>query len=105
MRRQDFDRLRLELLPLLESLTVLEHATLHRDLRGESWAPPNAYRFIRYEDPEPVTRLAAASQRLRADWAAERDRPGWTAARARFEVAEANLLDQAEAIARRLGYA
>jgi len=64
MRSQPFPALRES--GLLESVEVLV-VSLHRAVFGEPWAPPQAYRWIRYEDPEPVDRLAEAVDRLRAE--------------------------------------
>ena len=89
MGRQDFDRISPELLPEVERLVVAEHEALHRDLRGEAWSPPHAYRWIRYEDPDPIGRLIAASERLEALWAAH---PEAGDARARFADWEAERL-------------
>ena len=39
----------------------------HRDLsesKGLAWSPPLAYRWLRYEDPMPVARLAKGAKRL-----------------------------------------
>jgi hypothetical protein len=43
-RDQDFERVQSRLLPLLERIVVEEHAALHRDVLGEDWSPPAAYR-------------------------------------------------------------
>ncbi len=40
----------------------------HRDLyvkQGRPWSPASAYHWLRYEDPEPVERLADGVRRLR----------------------------------------
>jgi hypothetical protein len=59
---------RRRLLPLLERIVVEAHAALHRDLLGEDWSPPIAYRWIRYEDPDPIGRLIDATVRLESEW-------------------------------------
>ena len=59
---------------------------LFGELRGEAWSPPAAYRWIRYEDPDPIGRLIRASGLLAAEWAAH---PEAREARSRFEAWEA----------------
>lgn len=79
MRSQPFPALRES--GLLESVEVLV-VSLHRSVFGEPWAPPQAYRWIRYEDPEPVVRLGEAVDRLRAEADSRGvDLGGWEAAR------------------------
>jgi len=104
MREQDFDRIRPQLLPEVERLVVAEHAALHRDLRGEAWTPPAAYRWIRYESPDPVERLADATRQLGDAWTRAAAAPGWTEVRARFAADAEARLRRAIAIARELGY-
>jgi hypothetical protein len=104
MRDQDFDRVRADLLPEVERLVVAEHAALHRDLEGEAWSPPHAYRWIGYESPDPVTRLRDATRLLGDAWARAAANPNWAEVRAQF-TADAELrLRRAIAIARALGY-
>jgi hypothetical protein len=104
MADQDFARIHAELLPELERLVVAEHAALHRDLAGEVWSPPSAYRWIRYEDPDPVGRLVEATHRLDGAWAHARNGPRAAEVREKF-VAEAEpRLRRAIEIARGLGY-
>jgi len=73
----------------LETVVVEEHRVLFGEVLGEAWSPPAAYRWIRYEDPDPVGRLIAASERLEALWAAH---PEAGEARARFADWEAERL-------------
>lgn len=96
MRGQDFEAVRSELLPVLERLTVEEH---HAVLGGPDWAPPQAYRWIRYEDPDPIGQLLAAGERLDVLW---RGRP--LEARKAFAAREREALEDAHGVARRLGY-
>jgi hypothetical protein len=45
---------------------------VHRDLylaAGKEWTEPIAYRWLRYEDPMPVERLADGTKRLRREGA------------------------------------
>lgn len=86
-----------ELLRRLELLTVEEHRAV---LGGAGWTPPQAYRWIRFEDPDPVGQLLRAGERLDALW---RRRP--LAAREAFAERERELLGAATAAARDLGYA
>jgi hypothetical protein len=104
MRGQDFERVRGKLLFELERLVVAEHAALHSELLGERWSPSSAYRWIRYEDPEPVARLIDASGRLARGWSEAAGRPGFAAARSSFEAEEALRLAQALRLGRALGY-
>ena len=93
MRRQDFEVVRGDLLARLEELTVEEHRVV---LGSPDWAPPQAYRWIRYEDPDPIGQLLRAGQRLDRLWGA---RP-----RAAFEAREREVVAEAISIARDLGY-
>lgn len=70
MREQPFDQIAPALLPAVERVVVDEHAALERDALGREWSPAMAYRWIRYESPDPVGRLIAALERLEAGWAA-----------------------------------
>jgi hypothetical protein len=104
MRGQDFGQVRGELLETLEGLLVLEHAAVHRDLLGEEWSPPRAYRWMRYESPDPVGQLLLATRLLAEEWAAAAGRPAFPAVRAGFETEERRRLDRALEQARALGY-
>ena len=65
MGRQDFHLLvDSGLLSQVEQIVVDGHRTLHES-RGIAWSPPLAYRWLRYEDPEPVARLAEGTKKLR----------------------------------------
>jgi hypothetical protein len=65
MARQDFKVLvESGLLSQVEQIVVAGHRTLHKS-KGLGWSPPIAYRWLRYEDPEPVARLAQGVKRLR----------------------------------------
>jgi hypothetical protein len=104
MREQDFDLIRTELLPEMERLVVAEHAAIHRDLAGETWAPPSAYRWIRYESPDPVGQLEDATRRLGDEWRLATSSPGWRRVRAGFTADAERRTRRALAIARGLGY-
>jgi hypothetical protein len=104
MRSQDFELVRGELLSELEQLVVEEHAGLHRDLLGEPWSPPHAYRWIRYESPDPIGQLMAATDRLATEWAQAGSHPGCGEARRRFSELEGPRLARALALAAELGY-
>jgi hypothetical protein len=73
----------------LERLVVEEHRVLFGEVLGEPWSPAAAYRWIRYENPDPVGQLIAASARLDAIW---EDHPEAREARARFAAWEAGRL-------------
>jgi KaiC/GvpD/RAD55 family RecA-like ATPase len=101
MREQDFELVRGELLRTVEELVVAEHAALHRDLLGEDWSPPHAYRWIRYESEDPVGALISASLRLEEEWKAH---PEHGAVRSRLEAEEEARLRRALELAKPLGY-
>ena len=52
------------LLRTVEGIVVEGHQELH-SAQGRPWSKPDAYRWLRYEDPEPVARLAEGLKRLR----------------------------------------
>lgn len=97
MRGRDFESIRGPLLEALERLTVAEHQAV---LGGPDWAPPEAYRWIRYEHPDPVAQLLLAGERLEALWPQHRTRTERDA----FEAWELAELAEAVRLARRLGY-
>ena len=66
MRTQGFDSLISgdpSLLELVEQATVDAHRRWCA-LGGRDWSEPLAYRWLRYEDPDPVARLADGLARL-----------------------------------------
>jgi hypothetical protein len=97
MRGHDFERIRGPLLETLERLTVAEHRAV---LGGPGWTPPQAYRWIRYENPDPVAQLMLAGERLEALWLEHRTRDEQEA----FEKRERSELARALRLARGLGY-
>ncbi len=115
MRAQEFERVGGELLEVLERLTVAEHRALFEEVLGEPWSPPRAYRWIRYEDPDPIGQLLRAGERLEELW---RERGGVggvhaagavrtdrvRAARVRFEAFERSEVERARRLAQTLGY-
>lgn len=65
MARQDFTLLvESGLLRRVERIVVESHRDLYR-AQGRPWSRPIAYRWLRYEDPVPVTRLAEGTKKLR----------------------------------------
>ncbi len=104
MRRLDFDRVRSRLLPEVELIVVAEHRALHRDVLGETWSRPSAYRWIRYEHPDPIGQLIAATRRLAGCWSAAAAAPGSAHIRDRFTAEALDHLSRALEIARELGY-
>jgi hypothetical protein len=104
MRGQDFDRVRGDLLAELERLVVAEHEALHGRVLGEPWSPARAYRWIRYEDPDPIGRLMDASSRLAEEWPEAAGKTGFAAARSSFEAEEAPRLGRALRLARLAGF-
>lgn len=70
MRGQDFEWLvESELLREVEEIVVASHEAEHRQ-RGKSWKAPDAYRWLRYEGPDPVARLERGVEKLRRNGAA-----------------------------------
>jgi uncharacterized damage-inducible protein DinB len=75
MRKQRFSELIAEnglphgsLLRTVEHLVVENHRFLHSEFMGESWSAPAAYRWIRYENPDPVSQLEHATISLERLW-------------------------------------
>jgi hypothetical protein len=65
MGRQDFQLLvESGLLSQVEQIVVDGHRALHES-KGLAWSPPIAFRWLRYEDPDPVARLAEGTKKLR----------------------------------------
>jgi len=64
MGRQDFDVLvKSGLLAEIENVVVEAHRDLYL-AEGKEWSRPIAYRWLRYEDPMPVSRLLEGTKRL-----------------------------------------
>jgi hypothetical protein len=69
MATQPFERLlegREPLLPAVERLVVKAHRRWYEAWGATDWSEPKAYRWLRYEDPDPVARLADGVRRLPA---------------------------------------
>jgi hypothetical protein len=65
MERQDFQTLvDSGLLPRVEEIVVETHRRLYQT-QGREWSRPVAYKWLRYEDPAPVERLAEGTRKLR----------------------------------------
>ena len=65
MEKQEFgDLAESGLLEQVEQIVVEGHRRLSES-EGVAWSPPMAYRWLRYEDPAPVNRLAEGAKRLR----------------------------------------
>lgn len=113
MRKQRFAELIAErglqhgtMLRTLEHVVVENHRLLHEGLLGRQWSPPVAYKWIRFEDPDPVTRLEEATHSLERLWKA-----AWAGRRADAEplLAEAagheeKHLAEVVEVARGLGF-
>jgi hypothetical protein len=70
MERQDFHTLiDSGLLPRVEAIVVETHRRLYQT-QGREWSRPEAYRWLRYEDPAPVERLVEGTRKLRRRGAA-----------------------------------
>jgi hypothetical protein len=75
MRKQRFSELIAErglphgsILRTVEHLVVENHRFLHQEFMRESWSAPAAYRWIRYENPDPVSQLDHATLSLERLW-------------------------------------
>ena len=86
MAAQDFERVREHLLPLVEQIVVEDYAAVFDDP-----SRPNAYHWIRYEDPDPIGRLHWATRRLAAESGTK-------------SPPDADGLEEAIEVAQRLGY-
>ena len=65
MALQDFSLLVSSgLLRKVEGIVVESHRDLY-EAQGKPWSEPAAYRWLRYEDPAPVARLAEGVRKLR----------------------------------------
>ena len=113
MRRQRFSELIAErgleegsILRTLEHLVVDNHRRLHQEFMGQSWSAPAAYRWMRYENPDPVSQLEEATFSLERLWkgAAVSDRSKAAEVLARAAEHEEHHLEEAVAAARLLGY-
>lgn len=77
MRKQRFSHLIAErglphgsLLRTLEHVVVENHRLLHEELLRQPWSPPAAYRWMRYENPDPTSQLEQATNSLNRLWKA-----------------------------------
>ena len=52
------------LLRQVEKIVVEAHRRSH-EAKGTPWTEPDAYRWLHYEDPDPVSRLLEGAKRLR----------------------------------------
>ena len=66
----------------VESIVVDAHRRWYESL-GKTWSEPVAYHWLHYEDPDPISRLRVAVQRLSAAEVAFSDAP---VARAELEA-------------------
>ncbi|HEX6548374.1 MAG TPA: hypothetical protein VF134_06510, partial [Candidatus Dormibacteraeota bacterium] len=97
MRDVDFEQLRASgVLEGVERLVVAEHHALFASVLGEPWSPPVAYRWIRYESPDPIGALLAAGDRLDALW--REHRVGLQERMQLYGAAEEGELDRLEEV-------
>jgi len=71
MAGQPFDRLlegEPQLLASTEALVVDAHRRWYASEGRAGWSAPAAYRWLRYEDPDPVARLREGVRRLPVDY-------------------------------------
>ena len=59
------------LLRLAERLVVDAHRHWYESSGGTDWSEPLAYHWLRYEDPDPVSRLAAGVRRMSGNFKAD----------------------------------
>ena len=113
MRKQRFSELIAErglrhgsLLRTVEHAVVESHRRLHQEFMREEWSAPAAYRWMRYENPDPVSQLEEATLSLERLWkgALVADRERAEAIRREADQHESEHLDEAVAAARALGY-
>ncbi len=52
------------LLGAAERIVVDAHRRWHEKRTSTPWSPPIAYRWLRFEDPDPVARLLEGARRL-----------------------------------------
>ena len=65
MTRQSFANLvESGLLHQVEQIVIESHRGLY-EAEGRPWSKPAAYRWLRYEDPMPVSRLLEGTKKLR----------------------------------------
>jgi hypothetical protein len=95
MRKERFSELIAErglrhgsLLRTVEHVVVENHRLFHAELLRQPWSPPEAYRWMRFENPDPVNQLEQATASLERLWKA-----AWSARR---QEAEPLLLRAAE---------
>jgi len=72
MARQDFIKISRgdpSLLRQAEEIVIETHHRLY-ETEGKAWSKPIAYRWLRFEDPMPVTRLQEGVKELRRRGAA-----------------------------------
>jgi hypothetical protein len=73
MAQEPFERL-LEgdpsLLGSVEAIVVAAHRSWYEAPGRTDWTEPKAYRWLHYEDPDPVARLAEGIRRLAPELAA-----------------------------------
>jgi hypothetical protein len=68
MARQDFAQISAgepSLLRQAEEIVIESHRRLY-EVQGRAWSKPIAYRWLRFEDPMPVARLADGVKKLRS---------------------------------------
>ena len=103
MAGQPFEPVRASgLLEGVERLVVAEHRAFVEQVLGVRWTPSAAYRWIRYEDPDPVGALLRAADRLDALW--REHRVGLQERVQLYGAAEERELNRLEPLAERLGY-
>lgn len=67
MARRDFTKVSQgepSLLRQVEEIVIKAHRQLY-EIEGRAWSKPIAYRWLRFEDPMPVTRLQEGVKELR----------------------------------------
>ena len=112
MRKQRFSEMIAErglphgsVLRTVEHVVVENHRLLHAEFMGQSCSAPAAYRWIRYENPDPVSQLEHATLSLERLWkgAAAADRARAEPVLERAAEHEERHLEELAPAARALG--
>lgn len=96
MRRQPFQDVAASgLLEAVEGLVVAEHRALFEGVFGRPWQPADAYRWMRYESPDPIGALILAGDRMDGLW--REARVGLQERMQAYGAEEERVLDRLEA--------
>lgn len=93
------------LLRTVEHVVVENHRLLHEEFMRQPWSAPAAYRWMRYENPDPVSQLEEATNSLERLWkGALASQPQFAAGILNVAAGhEAEHLEEIAPLVRRLG--